>query len=259
MHDLGRSNYRLPRLSKMTPRRIARGVRRYATMPFQSRFDRRVSAVVRTGEEGKHDLDVIRGFPEMNDPLKGSAWFGLERIGVELVRRFRPKVVVELGTHMGFSALAMGLQLKANGDNARLYAVDTWEGEEHAGRYDESVYRTFLKRRSELELEATVVPLRMRFDEACPQIPTPIDLLHIDGLHTWEAVATDFATFGPLVRPGGLVLFHDVCSSWVDVRRFWDTLRPHYRTHTISHSNGLGILEMPRQPSLYPNPQKPAV
>jgi predicted O-methyltransferase YrrM len=36
------------------------------------------------------------------------------------------------------------------------------------------------------------------------------DAVFIDASHTAEAVLTDYALYSPLVRPGGLVMFHDV-------------------------------------------------
>ena len=59
------------------------------------------------------------------------------------------------------------------------------------------MYSTFLSRREQLGLGSTIVPLKMYFDDARDQVATPIDLLHIDGLHTWEAVNHDLQTFGP--------------------------------------------------------------
>jgi len=38
----------------------------------------------------------------------------------------------------------------------------------------------------------------------------PIDLLFIDGNHEIEAVVKDYEQWSPLVRPGGLIAFHDV-------------------------------------------------
>jgi Methyltransferase domain len=56
----------------------------------------------------------------------------------------------------------------------------------------------------------------------------PVDLLFIDGDHTFEGVKADYDLYSPLVRPGGLVAFHDICDHpempWIEVRRFWATL-----------------------------------
>lgn len=39
----------------------------------------------------------------------------------------------------------------------------------------------------------------------------PVDVLFIDGDHSWEGVQADWDNYTPLVRPGGLVAFHDIC------------------------------------------------
>jgi cephalosporin hydroxylase len=40
-----------------------------------------------------------------------------------------------------------------------------------------------------------------------------VDICHIDGDHSTEAVLLDFEMYHPIVRHGGLVLIHDVCGS----------------------------------------------
>jgi hypothetical protein len=56
----------------------------------------------------------------------------------------------------------------------------------------------------------------------------PIDMLFIDGDHTYEGVKADYELYSPLVRPGGIVGFHDICHhaglEFVEVDRFWLTL-----------------------------------
>ncbi len=57
----------------------------------------------------------------------------------------------------------------------------------------------------------------------------PLDLLFIDGSHAYEGVSHDYELYGPLVRPGGLIAFHDIvegpASVVGDVPRFWRQLR----------------------------------
>jgi len=55
------------------------------------------------------------------------------------------------------------------------------------------------------------------------------DLLHIDGDHSEAAVRADWADYSPLVRPGGLVVFHDISDGgpigalWAELsHRFWN-------------------------------------
>ncbi len=77
--------------------------------------------IIQLGRKRPRQLRELDQFPE----LRGSAWKGLEGIGYKLIRHFRPKVVVELGTHMGLSALAMGLALRELGEGGQLFAVDS--------------------------------------------------------------------------------------------------------------------------------------
>ena len=57
----------------------------------------------------------------------------------------------------------------------------------------------------------------------------PVDFLFIDGDHTEEGVRRDFAMYRPLVRPGGLVAFHDIADRQPlpenQVQHFWRKLR----------------------------------
>jgi predicted O-methyltransferase YrrM len=192
------------------------------------------------GQKSDRTLAELDGFPE----LRNSAWWGLQSLGYQMVSHYKPSVVVELGTHMGLSALAMGLALRDLKAGGRLFAVDTWKGDAHAGSYGDEVYQTFLSRLDQLGLGSVIIPLRMTFDEARAHVPTPIDLLHIDGLHDWAAVNHDFETFGPLVGPRGLILFHDVNTGFEDMRRFWRSVRHRYESHTVPYSHGLGVVRV---------------
>lgn len=53
-----------------------------------------------------------------------------------------------------------------------------------------------------------------------------VDFLFIDGGHTYDEVQSDFEMYGQLVRPGGVVAFHDIAeASYPGTRRLWEEVR----------------------------------
>jgi predicted O-methyltransferase YrrM len=66
-----------------------------------------------------------------------------------------------------------------------------------------------------------------------------IDLLFIDGDHSYAGVRWDFEAYGSLVRPGGLIALHDVCldpnnsARGFDVASYWRALKRSFSTRTI--------------------------
>src|SRR5262249_18393542 len=67
-----------------------------------------------------------------------------------LVDALRPRVVVELGTHGGYSYFAFCQAVDRVGIDARCYAVDTWKGDEQSGFYGEHVYEAVRARNDRL-------------------------------------------------------------------------------------------------------------
>ena len=64
----------------------------------------------------------------------------------------------------------------------------------------------------------------------------PVDLLYVDGDHTYEAVSRDWELYSPLVRAGGLVVLHDAViedNPTVDVHRLYRELRVGRRTKLL--------------------------
>ncbi len=128
--------------------------------------------------------------------------------------------------------------------STRCFAVDTWLGDQHAGHYPEQVYEA-LAAFNEQRYRRFSVLLRKTFSAAVAEFAdASIDLLHIDGLHTYEAVAEDFSTWQRKLSPRAVVLFHDTNERHGDfgVWRLWAELRQSYPGFEFLHSHGLGVL-----------------
>lgn len=186
-------------------------------------------------------LSALQDQPEMI----ASAWRGLGSLAYQMVAELKPRRVVELGSFGGYSTCALALGLRDFVPGATLDAVDTWQGDSHTGAYTERVLDQFQRLRRELGLMDIVRPRRMDFAAAAKVIPAGIELLHIDGWHTYAAVSHDFELYRPLLAPGAVVLFHDVASHYLGMRYFWWRLVKRFPAAAVDRSFGLGVIRIP--------------
>jgi len=192
-------------------------------------------------------LAVRRFSPKRYRPGNLGTWSGHLPFAKDLVCSLKPSLLVELGTHYGESYFGFCQAVRECGITCRCFAVDTWQGDEHAGFYGEEVYRE-VEDYNQMEYAAFSTLVRDTFDQASARFAAEsIDLLHIDGLHTYAAVKHDFETWFSKVRPGGVVLLHDVNVRHADfeVWRFWEELARDYPSFSFHHCWGLGVLLKP--------------
>lgn len=173
-----------------------------------------------------------------------TAWHGHIAFAHWLVAAAQPRTIVELGTHNGASYAAFCNSVKRSGLPTQCYAVDTWQGDEHAGGYGSSVYE-HLKIFNDENFKEFSTLLRCTFDEALGKIADQsVDILHIDGLHTYEAVKHDFDTWRPKLSSRAVVLFHDTVERGrgFGVYTLWAELAKQFPSFEFHHSSGLGVL-----------------
>ncbi|MEC4596523.1 glycosyltransferase [Burkholderia vietnamiensis] len=173
-----------------------------------------------------------------------SAWLEHGPFAFWLIDVLKPRTVVELGTHTGFSFLAFCQAVQQLGLPTTCDAVDTWRGDEHAGFYAASVFDT-LSAVQTREFGDFSRLIRARFDEAVASFGDgTIDLLHVDGRHRYEDVAEDYSTWASKLSERAVVLFHDTNVRERDfgVWRFWEEARTRFPSFEFLHGHGLGLL-----------------
>ncbi len=191
------------------------------------------------------DYPIVAHPPRMLTVNPGSAWVGHVPFAMVLVQMLRPRRLVELGTHGGDSYCAFCEAVAALGVNARCTAVDTWAGDRHAGAYDGDAVLANLRAVHDPAYGRFSDLMRMPFDQAVGSFADgSVDLLHIDGMHTYDAVGRDFRTWLPKMSDRGVVLFHDTAERSRDfgVWRLWEEVSAGRRSFGFHHCRGLGVL-----------------
>ena len=138
---------------------------------------------------------------------------------------FKNGKCAEIGSYCGKSACYIGLACKEVG--SKLYSVDHHRGseEQQYGEeyFDEEIYDfsanqvntlpLFLKNIKKFNLQDHIEPMVMTSVDASVNVPDNLDLIFIDGSHTFESARNDYLHWKPKLRSGGILAIHDVYDS----------------------------------------------
>lgn len=180
-------------------------------------------------EDAAPDLDKLvlrtrRDFPAIQNPVE------LHRF-LEEVQARRPRLIVEIGTASGGTFYCLS---QVAPEDATLISIDLPDGPYGRGPGDleRQLFRTFKRPRQQLHFIADrSFHYSTREDLRALLGGRLIDLLFIDGDHSYGGVKSDFSMYSELVSPGGVVALHDIKlypETWgrgFDVGYFWDELR----------------------------------
>lgn len=163
---------------------------------------------------------------------------------IRLVSERRLDVVLEVGTQNGGTYWAW---CRVAAETATVVSIDLPASDERRSRL-----RTYARRAQ----SQTLIQADSHDPRTVQQVDGfrgSVDLLFIDGDHSYDGVRADFENYAPLVKPGGLIAFHDILANQVPtckVDRLWTQLREPYETREIIDSGrdeqsglyGIGVL-----------------
>lgn len=205
-------------------------------------------------DDEQPELDAITlramvDFPAIQNPFELRQW-------LSIVEAARPRTVVEIGTGAGgmFYALA---QL-AHAD-ATLVSIDLPGGGYGGGHSNviDPVLRSFGGARQRIELiRDRSFHYSTRRDLERILDGKAIDLLFIDGDHSYGGVRADFEMYAPLCAPGGVIALHDISVTpensgrGFDVGIYWQELAATRMSQTILAPDGaVGLLTQAKIPA----------
>lgn len=153
------------------------------------------------------------------------------------------KTVVEIGSFRGKSCVLMLEGARAHGNTSvRITCIDPHEPT-HFGAFKDEDHDAFEATVARHGFSDLVDHKRMYSHDAVGEWDgAPIDVLWVDGDHSYEGAKTDFVDWAPFVRPGGIVAAHDtyrerfpgVLKAWNEVIASSGDYGPTQRCRTIA-------------------------
>jgi len=147
----------------------------------------------------------------------------------ELTKKYCLKnFAVEVGSYCGKSACYIGQACKENktylmtidhhrGSEEQQYGEEYFDPDEY--NYEKEIVDTLptlLKNIQKFQFEEVILPIVNSSELASKEIQNNIDLVFIDGSHTFESARKDYVSWKKKIRIGGILAIHDVYDSEVE-------------------------------------------
>lgn len=123
-------------------------------------------------------------------------------------------VILEIGSWKGKSTMLLARGSKTN-SKSKVYAVDTFKGTKENSNKIINTLPDFKENMKKANIENLVTPLVGFSTNVAKTFTEPIEILFIDGDHTYEGVIADIKDWEPKLIKGGWILFHDTSSKSV--------------------------------------------
>ena len=186
--------------------------------------------------------DPYEGFDHTKYELDLQGWCNPEFFK-KMIKKHRPKTIIEVGTWKGKSAIAMAEALKSEGlKDSKIICVDTFLGAtEFIAKEDEdpkrglrrvngypTIYYQFMANVVKTGHQDMIIPFPQTSTNAARFFSygsDEFDMIFIDGSHEYDDVVDDLDNWSALLRDGGVLCGDDYCEYWDGVRQAVDELR----------------------------------
>ena len=174
---------------------------------------------------------------------------------VGIVAKLKPRAIVEIGTGRGGTLWAW-CQVAA--DDATIVTINLPGGGFEVGDLDSATVRSYARGQQRIEILPGDSHDPDVLAHASSLLGRQPDFVFVDGDHTYAGVQTDYQMYAPLLRPGGLIVFHDIVKHRVEtgceVDRLWDEIKSAYDYTELADQRpdpgrgpwgGIGVLRVP--------------
>ncbi len=170
----------------------------------------------------------------------GGTWYGdpgaTRKIFSESITTTNPKLIIEVGSFVGESAIHMAKFIKSKKRDCAILCVDTWYAgfdhwkgardkiQMHFGRPD--LYYKFIANVITNDCQDVIIPFAMDSIGAARVIGwmgLGPQLVYIDASHEKGDVLRDYEAYWPLVQPDGGMLVDDLSNHFPGVVEDWVT------------------------------------
>lgn len=174
-----------------------------------------------------HHSNPYEGFDHSEFPLKVEGWGSEHKVFEKLILEKKPKLIFEVGTWLGASAIHMAKIIKENNLDCKIICIDTWLGAEEfldnfndVTRYQAlqkvhgfpTVYYQFLANVCKMDCQDIILPfattslIASRFFEARN---IQADLIYIDGSHAYLDAKLDLYHYAKNLSANGAIFGDD--------------------------------------------------
>ncbi len=184
-----------------------------------------------------HKINPYLNFDYSKYPLSVTGWYSEDPVFQEIIRETRPKLIIEVGTWKGASAIYMASFLRDQGyEQTKIICIDTWLGsidfwtdQEDEEKYSglqtvngyPTVYYQFLANVMHKNLQDYIIPFPQPAKEAWQWLTLnkiKADFIYIDANHNYDEIFNDVHRYWDLLNLNGIICGDDYDQYWPTVK-----------------------------------------